>query len=44
MISDFNDETNNPHNLLLADRQVSKLRKTFAKNSSANIKLPKTRI
>ena len=44
MISDFNDETNFPHNLLLADTQVLKFCKTFANNSSANIKLLKTQL
>ena len=37
-----NNETNFPHELLLTDRQVSGLRKSFANNSSADIKLPKT--
>ena len=37
-----NNETNFPHELLLTDRQVSNLRKSFANNSSADIKLSKT--
>ena len=37
MISDSNDETNFPNKLLLNDRQVSKLCKAFANNSSVNI-------
>ena len=44
VIGDSNDETNFPHKLLLTDRQVSKLCKAFANNSSANIKLSKTQI
>ena len=36
-----NNETNFPHELLLTDRQVSNLRKSFANNSSADIKLSK---
>ena len=38
------NETNFPHKLLLKDRQVSSLRKSFANNSSAEIKLPKTQL
>ena len=34
-----NDKNNFPHNLLLTNTQVLWLRKTFADNSSANIKL-----
>ena len=33
-----NNEFNFPHKLLLTNTQVSKLRKTFSNNSSANIK------
>ena len=40
MIGD--NETDFPHKLLLTNRQVSNLRKTFANNSSADIKLSKT--
>ena len=32
--SDSNDETNFPHQLLLPDRQVSRLREDFANGSS----------
>ena len=39
---DSNDENKFPHKLFLTDRQVSKLRKAFASNSLANIKLSKT--
>ena len=42
--SDSNGETNFPHRLLLTNTQVSRLRKTFANNSSANIKLSKTQL
>ena len=41
---DSNGETNFPHKLLLTDRQVAKLRKTFANNASTNIKLSKTQL
>ena len=44
MIRNFNDETNFPHKLLLTDTQVSKIRKTFANGSSANIKFSKTQL
>ena len=44
MTGDSNDETNFPHKLLLTDRQVSRLRKPFANNSAANIKLSKTQL
>ena len=37
MIGDSNDKTNSPHELLLTDRQVSSIRKTFSNNSSADI-------
>ena len=42
MIGD--NENNFPHKLLLASTQVPNLRKTFANNSSANIKLSKTQL
>ena len=42
MTDDSNDETNFPHKLLLTDEQASRLRKAFANNSSANIKISKT--
>ena len=42
MIGNSDDETNFPHKLLLTNRQVANLRKAFANNSSANIKLSKT--
>ena len=38
------DEINFPHKLLLTNRQVSNLRKTFANNSSIDIKLSKTQL
>ena len=43
-VGDSNDENNFPHQLLLTNTQVSKLRKAFANNSSANIKLSKTQL
>ena len=39
MIGDFINKTLLSHKLLLTDREVSKLRKVFANNSSVNIKL-----
>ena len=39
IIGDSNDENNFPHKLFLTNTQVSKLRKAFANNSTANIKL-----
>ena len=44
MIRNFNDETNFPHKLLLADTQVSKIRKPFANGSSGNITFSKTQL
>ena len=44
VVRDSNDENSFPHKLLLTNKQVSKLRKTFANNSSANIKLSKTQL
>ena len=42
MIGD--NETNFPHKLLLTNRQVSNLRKSFAKHLSADIELSKTQL
>ena len=39
-----NNETNFTHKLLLTEKQVSSLRKSFANNSSADIKLSKTQL
>ena len=39
VVNDSNDENNFPHKLLLTNTQVSRLRKAFENNSSANIKL-----
>ena len=39
-----NDENNFLHKLLLINAQVSKFRKAFPNNSSANIKLSKTKL
>ena len=41
-VGDSNDENNFPHQLLLTNTQVSRLRQAFANSSSANIKLSKT--
>ena len=41
---DANDENNFPHKLLSTNTQVSKLPKSFANNSSANIKLSKNQL
>ena len=42
MIGD--NDTNFPHKLLLANRQVSNLRKAFTNNSSTDIKLSKSQL
>ena len=42
MVSNSNDNTNFPHELLLTNRQVANIRKAFAKNTSTDIKLSKT--
>ena len=39
-----NNETNFPHELLITDRQVSSFLKSFANNSSTDIKLSKTQL
>ena len=44
VVGDSNDENNFPHKLLLTKTQVSRLRKAFANNYSANIKLSKTQL
>ena len=44
IVGTSNDETHFPHKLLLTNIQVSKLRKTFANDSSANIKFSKTHL
>ena len=44
VIGDSNYETNFPHKLLFTDTQVSRLRKDFPSNSSANTKLLKTQL
>ena len=44
VVDDSNDENNCPHRLLLTNMQVSKLRKAFANNLSANIKLSNTQL
>ena len=42
MTSNFNDETNFLHKLLLTNRQVASVRKAFTSNSSVDIKVSKT--
>ena len=44
MIGNSDTETNFPHKLLLLNRQVANLRKAFAKHTSTDIKLSKTRL
>ena len=44
VVGDSNDENNFPHKLSLTDTQILKLRKIFANNFSANIKLSKTQL
>ena len=44
MIGDSNDQTNFPHELLLTDRQYSRIPKAFASNSSVDIKFSKTQL
>ena len=44
MVSNSNDNTNIPHELLLTNRQVANIRKAFANHSSIDIKLSKTRL
>ena len=44
IIGNYNDKINFPYKLLLADGQVSKLRKAFPNNLSANIKPSKTQL
>ena len=44
MIGESNDETNFSYKLLIFERQVAKLRKAFANNSSADVKLPKIQL
>ena len=44
MICDSNGKINFPHELLLTDRQISSIRKSFANNSSVDIKFLKTQL
>ena len=44
MVGNSNDNINFPHELLLTNRQVANIRKTFANNSSTDIKLSKTQL
>ena len=44
VVGDSNDENNFPHKILLTNTKVSKLRKAFANNSPANLKLQETHL
>ena len=44
LISNSDGETNFPHKLLLTNKQIANLRKSFANNSPADIKLSKTQL
>ena len=44
MVSNANDNTNFPHELLLTKRQAANIRKAFAKNTSTDIKLSKNQL
>ena len=44
MIGNSNDETDFPHELLLANTQVANLRNVFENNLSTDIKLSKIRL
>ena len=44
MIGNSDNNTNFPHELLLTNRQVTNLRKAFAKNTSTDIMLSKTQL
>ena len=42
MIGNSNNESNSSHKILLTNRQILRLRRAFANNSSPDIKLSKT--
>ena len=44
MVSNSNDNTNFPHELILTNRQVVNIRKAFANHSTIDIKLSKTQL
>ena len=44
MIGDSNNETNFPHQLLLTNMQVLRIRKSLANSSLVNIKFSKTQL
>ena len=44
MVGNSNDNTNFPHELLLANRQVKNIRKAFANHLSTDIKLSKAQL
>ena len=43
-VSNSNDNTNFPHELLLTNRQVANIRKAYANHASIDIKLSKTQL
>ena len=44
MVGNLNYNTDFPHNLLLTDRQVANIRKTFSNNLSTDVKFSKTQL
>ena len=44
MIADINDETNYPRKLLLTNRQISNIHKSFGNYLSTDVKLSKTQL
>ena len=44
LFSDFSDETDSPHKILLVNTQVSRIWKDFVNNSLANVRLSKTQL
>ena len=44
MVSNSNDNTNFPHELLLTNRQIANIRKALANHSSIDIKFSKTQL
>ena len=44
VVGGSNDENNFPHKLLLTNTHISRLRKAFVNNYSANVKLSKTQL
>ena len=44
MVGNSNDNTNFPHKLLLTERQVANIRKTFANHLLTDVKFSKTQL